>query len=153
MAAATKTMKVLVSALGALCLGTPLAASAQNEPCRENRLKGLYVFAATGYTTVNGAMVPKAIVELIRFNGNGTLSVQGVQLNVNGVSVPSPAPGGTGTYDLGNVYESESCWGTLSFGSFPHFSIFVSPRGNEIWMIQTDAGNVLQGKVTKVAQQ
>jgi hypothetical protein len=153
MTAATKTMKTLASALGALCLGAPLAALAQNEPCRTESLKGLYVFSASGHVSIGGAMAPKAIVELIRFNGDGTLSVPGATRSVNGTVASSP-PGGTGTYDLGTPYPEQSCWGRLSFApSGPHFDIFVSPRGDELWMIQTDAGNVFQGRVTKVAQQ
>jgi hypothetical protein len=35
------------------------------------------VFSASGHVSIGGAWVPKAIVELIRFNGDGTLSVPG----------------------------------------------------------------------------
>ena len=38
-------------------------------------LHGSYVFAATGYNIVSGVAQPKAIVEVINFNGDGTLSV------------------------------------------------------------------------------
>ncbi len=71
---------------------------------------------------------------------------------MNGTVASSP-PGGTGTYDRGTPYPDQSCWGRLSFApSGPHSDIFVSLRDNELWMIQTDAGNVLQGRVAKVAQ-
>jgi hypothetical protein len=42
--------------------------------------------------------------------------------------------------------------GTLTFlPSGPHFDLFLPLDGKEIWMIQTDAGNVFQGTVTKLA--
>jgi hypothetical protein len=58
--------------------------------------------------SIGGAWVPKAIVELIRFNGDGTLSVPGATRSVNG-TVASSLPGGTGTYDRGSPYPDQSC--------------------------------------------
>jgi len=112
--------------------------------CREWKLDGLYVFSATGFTN---STVPKAIVELIRFNGDGTLSVPGGTLSVAGNIVPIPPGTSTGSYTL-----DADCRGTLVFSpSGLSFNIFASPRGDDLWMIQTNAGNVFQGNVTKVA--
>jgi hypothetical protein len=114
--------------------------------CREQKLNGLYVFSATGYTIVNGVTQPKAIVELIRFNGDGSLSVPGATRSTNGVITQVP-PGGTGTYTLG-----ADCRGSLAFsGGGPTFDIFASPKGEDMWMIQTNPNNIFQGNVTRVS--
>lgn len=113
--------------------------------CREQRLNGLYVFTASGYSA-NGT-VPKAIVELIRFNGDGTLSVTGGTVSVGGtITVIQPGVS-TGTYTL-----DDDCRGTLTFlPSGPAFNIFATPRGEDLWMIQTNPGNIFQGTVTKMS--
>ena len=113
--------------------------------CREQKLIGLYVFSATGYTFVSSVAQPKAIVELIRFNGDGTLTVPGATRSINGVIGVSP-PGGTGTYML-----DADCRGSLAFSSGNTFDIFASPSGEDLWMIQTNPNNVFQGNVTKVS--
>jgi hypothetical protein len=41
--------------------------------CSESTLRGLYVFTASGFNIVGGVAQPKAIVELIRFDGHGNL--------------------------------------------------------------------------------
>ena len=120
-------------------------AQPEGPPCKEHKLHGLYVFTASGYTA-NGA-VPKAIVELIRFNGDGTLTVTGGTVSVGGtITVIQPGVS-TGTYTL-----DEDCRGTLAFlPSGPNFNIFATPRGEDLWMVQTNPGNIFQGSVTKMA--
>ena len=143
------TTKKLGWAAGALALCLSGAAFADNGPmCRVWRLNGLYLFSATGYNIVPGAAEPsqpKAIVELIRFNGDGTLSVPGATRSVNGVIGRSP-PGGTGIYAL-----DADCRGTLSFTNGPSFDIYVAPGEQDLWMIQTNDNTVLQGNVTKIS--
>lgn len=133
-----------VAAAMLLASGTAWAQS-EGPECREHKLKGLYVFTASGYA-MNGA-VPKAIVELIRFNGDGTLVVTGGTVSVGG-NITAIQPGvATGTYSL-----DEDCRGTLSFlPSGPNFNIFATPRGDDLWMVQTNPGNIFQGNVTKMA--
>lgn len=120
-------------------------AEPEGPDCREQKLKGLYVFTASGYTA-NGT-VPKAIVELLRFNGDGTLSVPGGTVSIGGnITVIQPGVS-TGTYTL-----DEDCRGTLVFSpAGPSFNIFATPRGEDLWMIQTNPGNILQGTVTKMS--
>ena len=141
------------SILGTLIIAaTALAASAnaladdQPRPCSAETLTGLYVFSATGYNIVGGVAQPKAIVEVIRFNGDATLTVPAATRSINGVIGRSP-PGGTGTYTL-----EAGCNGTLSFTGGPSFDIFVSPKGEDLWMIQTNDGTVFQGNVTRVSR-
>jgi len=114
--------------------------------CRAEKLDGLYVFSATGFTIAAGVAQPKAIVELIRFNGDGTLSVPGATRSINGVIGQIP-PGGTGTYTL-----EADCRGTLTFTGGPAFDIFASPKGEDVWMIQTNPNNVFQGNVTRISR-
>ena len=88
---------------------------------------------------------------MIRFNGDGTLDVPGATVSLNGVIIQVPG-GGTGTYTLAPLVPPDrACVGTLTFSPSLHFDLFLPLDGHEIWMIQTDAGNVLQGTVTKLA--
>jgi hypothetical protein len=99
------------------------------------------VFSASGFTIVTGVTVPKAIIEVIDFNGDGTLAVPGATRSLNGViarSLPS-----VGTYTV-----TEDCVGTITFAG-PAFDIFISPRGNQFWLIQTNPDNVFQGAATR----
>lgn len=71
-------------------------AQTQGAVCRMQRLDGLYVFAATGYTTPAGVALPKELVEMMRINGDGTVGVPGAYVSVNGTSCRArAAPGPT----------------------------------------------------------
>ena len=129
-----------------LCISGVARADDDGQECRVQKLNGLYVFSATGYTFVSGAPQPKAIVELIRFNGDGTVVSPGSTRSINGVIARS-TPGGTGTYTL-----DADCRGTLAFHEGPAFDIFASPKGEDVWMIQTNPNNVFQGNVTRVSR-
>jgi len=132
-----------IAALACFAAGPALAAGTDGS-CSNATMQGLYIFSANGYQVVDGAAQPKAIVEMIRFNGDGTLVVPGVTRSVNGVVTRAPAHG-LGTYAL-----DADCIGTLTFTNGPAFDIFAAPRGDDMWMIQTNSGNVLQGNVTRV---
>jgi hypothetical protein len=140
-----RTKRLWVVAGLTLSMSSIAWASRDGPACREHKLNGLYVFTASGYTA-SGAM-PKAIVELLRFNGDGTLSVTGGTVSVGGaITVVQPGVT-TGTYTL-----DEDCRGTLTFlPSGPNFNMFAMPRGEDLWMIQTNPGNIFQGNVTKIA--
>ena len=120
--------------------------------CTVATLDGLYVFAATGYIIpASGPAQPKAIVEWIRFNGDGTLDVPGATRSLNGVIAQIP-PGGTGNYTVANLVPADGgCAGSLTFTGGPSFDLFIPPKGQAIWMIQTNANNVFQGTATKVS--
>lgn len=140
------------NALLATIVGTGLAATAavqaHDHVCSDETLHGLYVFNASGYNVTPNGAVPKAIVESIRFAGDGNLTVPAATRSVNGMIVRS-APNGLGTYTV-----ESNCVGTVSFTPGPSFDIFVSPNGTEIFMIQTldptGAGPVLQGRAQRV---
>jgi hypothetical protein len=140
-------MKTQLAAVALFCClsGTALA---HDKECSLNTLKGDYVFSASGHSLIAGVWQPKAIVELIHFNGDGTLSVTAATVANAGNSglVTQSPPGATGTYAL-----DVNCKGTLQFTPGPSFDIFVARRGHGLWMIQTNQGNVFQGHVKKVS--
>jgi hypothetical protein len=142
----TRGLMRLSLAAGAMLLGMSGIALADNDcGLKTFMLRGNYVFATTGFTIVGGVAQPKAIVEVINFNGDGTLTVPAFTRSINGV-IAKNTPGvvGTGTYTV-----EQSCTGTLSFSGGPSFDIFISSRGDTIWMIQSNQDNVFQGTATK----
>jgi hypothetical protein len=138
--------KKLVAVALVCCLSG--SAMAKDRSCSLGTLEGDYVFSASGHSLIAGVWAPKAILEYIHFNGDGTLSVTAATVanaGNSGIVTQSP-PGGTGTYAL-----DANCKGTLQFTPGPSFDIFVAPRGRELWMIQTNPANVFQGHVKKVS--
>jgi len=128
---------------------SPLSESRNHDDdvCGVSTLRGTYVFAASGFNiTAAGVAIPKAIVEVIEFNGDGTLSVPHATVSVNGVLLPfSP---GVGTYDVDN-----DCWGTILFTPGPGFNVFVTKDARTIWMIQTGPNpSVFQGTATRTSR-
>ena len=58
------------------------------------------------------------------------------------------SPPGTGIYTL-----SGNCTGTLMFHpTGPSSNSVASPKGDELWMIQTNPNNVLQGSVKRISK-
>jgi hypothetical protein len=117
--------------------------ASDDKDCGLKTLNGRYVFTATGFNIVAGVSQPKAIVEVIDFDGEGAVSVPAVTVSLNGTIVHS-SPGANGTYTL-----DEDCNGTLAFVSGQAFDIVTSPAGKEIWMIQTNPNTVFQGTATR----
>src|SRR5207249_10082055 len=124
----------LVSLVAAMALGTSDTARAAlgPQPCGVYMLRGSYLFATHGWNIVGGVAQPKAIVEGIDFNGDGTLVSPFATVSNNGnISHSSDTPG---TYTV-----NADCTGTLTFTGVPTFGydIFVDPYGRQLWMIQT----------------
>lgn len=140
------TKQSLVAAAMALGISGVALADDDAKGCGLATLHGLYAFSATGYNIVAGAAQPKAIVELIHFNGDGTLTVPAATHSINGVIGQSP-PGGTGSYAI-----DADCVGALAFNGGPSFDIFVAPDGETYYMIQTNPNTVLQGTVTRLSR-
>jgi hypothetical protein len=115
----------------------------ESKPCSVETLRGSYVFDASGYINLPTGWTPKAVVEFLQFNGDGTLtSVATASLNL-----AVHFGHGTGSYTV-----NDDCTGTLTFSpSGIHFDIFVVPGGSQLHMIQTDAGNALAGVVKRVS--
>ncbi len=139
-----------------LCL-PGLAAADLTKKCNNDILKGQYVFSASGFTRAPTSVpgtpwVPKAIIEVLHFNGDGTLSTPGVTVaNPFGDTgnILQPPSGADGTYSI-----NEDCSGTVQFldAAGVTFKIYVDPpQGDTIWMIQTNpAQHVFQGTAKRV---
>ena len=140
-----------------LCL-PGLAAADPTKRCTNDILKGHYVFTASGFTRPPDSApgtpwVPKAILEVLQFNGDGTLSTPALAVanpfgDLGNILQP-PSGGASGTYTI-----NEDCTGTVQFadaGSVA-FKIYVDPpQGATIWMIQTNPNNnVFQGSAQRV---
>jgi hypothetical protein len=136
----------LVGLIVAMAIGTPGTARADSRAasCGVYMLRGSYLFTATGWNIVGGVAQPKAIVEGIDFNGDGTLVSPFATVSINGTILHSS--GSPGTYTV-----STDCTGTLSFTGGPSFDIFVDAGGRQLWMIQTGPGlPVFEGTATRV---
>lgn len=130
-----RTKRSLV--LSAIILGTSGIALADTE-CGLKTLQGSFAFTASGYTLVAGVAQPKAIIEVIEFKGDGTLSSPSSTRSVNGVIVPGPLTPGTYSVDTG-------CTGTITFTPGPTFDTIVAPNGQKVWMVQTNSNNIFAG--------
>jgi hypothetical protein len=136
----------LVSLVAAMAVGTSDTARAALAPqaCSVQTLRGSYLFATHGWNIVGGVAVPKAIVEGIDFNGDGTLVSPFATVSINGVIITSS--GTPGTYTV-----NADCAGTLTFTGGASFNIFVDRSGQQLRMIQTGpAPAVFEGTVTRV---
>jgi hypothetical protein len=132
----------LITAIALCVSGVALADS----DCTLKTLRGSYVFAATGFTIVAGVAQPKAIVEVIDLNGDGTLSVPAATRSLNGTIAQIP-PGGTGSYTV-----DPGCTGTLTFLNGPSFNLYISPKGDKVWMIQNNPNNVFEGTARRISE-
>jgi hypothetical protein len=137
----------LVSLVAAMALGTTGTARAALAPqaCSVHTLHGSYLFATHGWNIVGGVAVPKAIVERIDFNGNGTLVSPFATVSINGNIIHS-------SNSLGTYTVNANCTGTVSFTGGPSFDTFVEPSGRQLWMIQTGPNPaVFEGTATHVS--
>ncbi len=136
----------LVSLIAAMALGTSATARADSRAsCGVHTLRGSYLFATHGWNIVGGVAVPKAILEGIDFNGDGTLVSPFATVSINGTIIHSS--GSPGTYTV-----NTDCTGTLSFTGGASFDIFVQANdGKQLWMIQTGPmPAVFEGVATRV---
>jgi hypothetical protein len=140
-----------------LCLPGLAMASGPLKQCNVGMLKGQYVFTASGFTRPPGSLpgtpwVPKAIVEILQFNGDGTLSTPMVAIanpfGYFGNVIAPPSGGATGSYSI-----DDDCSGTVQFldAASVAFKIYVAHGGGTVWMIQSNpANNVLQGSANRL---
>ena len=139
----------------AMMFSTSSNVQAQTSPptCGANTLHGLYVFDAHGWNVVGGVAQPKAILEGIHFNGDGTLSSPFATVSINGTILHFGTGAGSYTVDA-------DCTGTITFSNGPTYDIFVDHRGGkQLWMIQTGpavpgippTGPVFEGTAVRVS--
>ena len=110
----------------------PTAADARD--CSVGMLKGLYMWTFDGYTHLNGNLLPKAVMQGLQFNGDGTTYNPFGTVNIGG-TVIIDATGGVGTYTV-----AADCTGTLSIVNGPSFNIYVGPGAQQVWTTQTNVG-------------
>ena len=128
-------------ALGCLVAAIAVGTSATGGPatdaqvCSADRLTGLYVWTFDGYTRLGGNLLPKAVMQGLQFNGDGTTYNAFGTVNIGG-TITIDATGGVGIYTV-----AADCTGTLSITNGPSFNIYVGPGGKEIWTTQTNVGS------------
>jgi hypothetical protein len=124
----------------------PVASAAEDDvvSCSARTLRGVYEFSASGFNIVNGAAVPKAIIETLVFDGRGGVLTPAVSVSINGMIV-QPPQGNPGTYTV-----DADCTGTLTFADGPMFDLHVAPYGKSLKLLQTNPNTVMQGTAAKV---
>lgn len=136
------TLSVFAAAAVAAGLAVPTVASAGDDEvvtCNARMLRGAYHFNASGFNIVNGAAVPKAIIETLVFDGRGGVQTPQISLSANG-NIIQPPQGSPGVYTV-----ESNCTGTLTFGDGIMFDLHIKPNGKFVHMLQTNPGTVMQG--------
>jgi len=146
-------MSFLAFACALVCLAAAMApgtsATAGRAPdgqvCSVGMLSGLYLSSWDGYANFGGTLVPKAIMEGKRFNGDGTWFNEFGTVNIGGTTILNTGGFG-GTYTV-----APDCTGTISVPDGPSFDIYVGPGAQKFWFTQTaGAGAVGLGVGTAV---
>jgi hypothetical protein len=138
----------VASLVATITLGTPATAraAADGQVCSVATLKGLYLSSWDGYANFGGSLVPKAVMEGKRFNGDGTFSNDFGTVNIGGTTIIN-------TGGLGGTYTvAADCTGTLSVGNGPGLNMYVGPGAQKIWFTQT-AGGLGVGTATRLPGQ
>jgi hypothetical protein len=123
----------LVSLVAAMALGPSTTARAEGEGrvCSVHMLRGLYLWTFDGYENFGGNFVPKAVMQGLQFNGDGTTFNPFGTVNIGGTIIIN-ATGGVGTYTV-----APDCTGTLSITNGPTFNIYVGPGAQQVWTLET----------------
>jgi hypothetical protein len=126
----------LVSLVAAMELGTSATAgpAPDAQVCSVGMLRGLYLWTFDGYTRIAGNLLPKAVMQGLQFNGDGTTYNAFGTVNIGG-TILIDATGGVGIYTV-----NQDCTGTLSIINGPSFNIYVGPGAKDIWTTQTNVG-------------
>ena len=126
----------LVCLVAVIAMGTSgtAAAAADARVCSVHTLKGLYLWTFDGYQNVGGNLVPKAVMQGTRFNGDGTTFNAFGTVNIGGFIIID-ATGGVGTYTV-----AADCTGTISITDGPSFNMYVGPGGQKLWTTQIGGG-------------
>ena len=124
----------LVSLVAAMALGTSATAgaAADGQVCSVHTLRGLYLWTFDGYANIGGNLIPKAVMEGTRFNGDGTTFNEFGTVNIGGTTIIN-ATGWVGTYTV-----APDCTGTLSVTNGPSFNMYVGPGAQKFWITQTE---------------
>jgi hypothetical protein len=122
----------LVSLVAAMTLGTSATAGAAagGQACSVHMLRGLYLWTFDGYANLGGNLLPKAVMQGLQFNGDGTTFNTFGTVNIGGTIIID-ATGGVGTYTV-----AADCTGTISITNGPSFNMYVGPGAQKIWTNQ-----------------
>jgi hypothetical protein len=125
----------LVSLVAAMALGTSATAgpAPDAQVCSVGMLRGSYLWSFDAYENIDGNFVPVAVMQGLRFNGDGTTLNTFGTVNIGGTII-FDAGGFSGTYTV-----NPDCTGTLSPapGIAPTFNIYVGPGAQQVWTIQS----------------
>jgi len=126
----------LVCLAAAMAQGTSATARAATDArvCSVGMLRGLYLSTWDGYQNVGGNLVPKAIMEGKRFNGDGTFINDFGTVNIGGFIILNTGGFG-GTYTV-----APDCTGTISVPDGPSFNMYVGPGAQKVWFTQIGGG-------------
>jgi len=140
----TKLTKIIMSSLAftcaLVCLVAVIAAgtsgtagaAADGQVCSVHMLKGLDLWTFDGYANLPGGnLVPKAVMQGLQFNGDGTTFNTFGTVNIGG-SIIIDATGGVGTYTV-----AADCTGTISITNGPSFNMYVGPGAQKVWTLET----------------
>jgi hypothetical protein len=119
--------------VAAMALGTSSTARATErfpQACSIQTLRGLYMWTFDGYADLGGTLVPKAVMQGTRFNGDGTTFNEFGTVNIGGtIIIDVTGPGGTYTV-------APDCTGTISIPNGPSFNMYVGPGAKQLWTTQ-----------------
>jgi hypothetical protein len=135
-------MSSLAFACALVCLaatttapGTSATARAEaDRHCSVGMLRGLYLWTFDGYANFGGTLVPKAVMQGLQFNGDGTTYNPFGTVNIGGTIIID-ATGGVGTYTV-----AADCTGTISITDGPSFNMYVGPGAQQLWTTQVAGG-------------
>ena len=121
----------------AIALGTSTTAraAADEQVCSVDMLRGLYIWTFDGYTRLGGNLLPKAVMQGLQFNGDGTTYNTFGTVNIGGTIIID-ATGGVGIYTV-----AADCTGTLSITNGPSFNMYIGPGAKQLWITQTNVGS------------
>ena len=106
-------------------------AAAGGQVCSVHMLRVLYLWTFDGFENFGGNFAPKAIMQGLQFNGDGTTFNPFGTVNIGGTIIID-ATGGVGTYTV-----NPDCTGTLSITNGPTFNIYVGPGAQKVWTLET----------------
>jgi hypothetical protein len=130
----TCALGCLVAAMTLGTSGTARATARFPQPCSVGTLRGAYLWTLDGYQNFGGNPVPKALIQGIQFNGNGTFTVPFGTVNIGGFIVIDVS-GSAGTYTV-----ASDCTGTLSVNDGPTFNMYIGPGAQQLSIINTGGG-------------
>jgi hypothetical protein len=144
-----KLTKVIMSSLAFVCASLCLAAAmalstpatsraAADRVCSVGMLRGSYLWAFDGYQNAGGDLIPTAVMQGLRFNGDGTTLNTFGTVNIGGTII-FDVTGAVGTYTV-----APDCTGTLSITGGPNFNIYVGPGAQQVWTTLV-AGGAAEG--------